>query len=156
MRKIHTRIRCWFMCVISILAGLLLHARFLTAFYQGRVELTDSVIAQDLRLEFEGVHFISNGTVYGFAEPSGYVYSIVRISLCFTYGWSGFVGWTSASCLPSFHLTYRTRLSILSNLSFSREYLGWRHSSTMGIPNRKHPLVSLDSCGGVSQLANHD
>lgn len=37
----------------------------------GRVELTDSVIAQDLRLEFEGVHFISNGTVYGFAEPSG-------------------------------------------------------------------------------------
>lgn len=38
---------------------------------QGRIELTDTSSSDNLRLEFQGVHFISNGSIYGFAEPSG-------------------------------------------------------------------------------------
>ena len=38
---------------------------------QGRIELTDSENSDNLRLEFQGIHFISNGSIYGFAEPSG-------------------------------------------------------------------------------------
>ena len=38
---------------------------------QGRIELTDPSHSDNLRLEFQGIHFISNGSIYGFAEPSG-------------------------------------------------------------------------------------
>jgi len=38
---------------------------------QGRIELTDPSNSDNLRLEFQGIHFISNGSMYGFAEPSG-------------------------------------------------------------------------------------
>lgn len=38
---------------------------------QGKIELTDANTSEDLRLDFEGVHFISNGSMYGFAEPIG-------------------------------------------------------------------------------------
>lgn len=38
---------------------------------QGRIELSDANTLEDLRLEFEGVHFIANGTIFGFAEPPG-------------------------------------------------------------------------------------
>lgn len=38
---------------------------------QGRIELTDSSKAEDLRLDFEGLHFVSNGSIYGLADPSG-------------------------------------------------------------------------------------
>ncbi|KAF6761571.1 hypothetical protein DFP72DRAFT_1041797 [Ephemerocybe angulata] len=41
------------------------------ALVHGRIELTDVDTAEDLRLEFEGVHFLSNGSIYGFAEPNG-------------------------------------------------------------------------------------
>lgn len=41
------------------------------AFVHGRIELTDSITSEDLRLEFEGIHFRSNGSIYGFAEPTG-------------------------------------------------------------------------------------
>ncbi|KAF9461528.1 hypothetical protein BDZ94DRAFT_1196082 [Collybia nuda] len=41
------------------------------ALVHGRIELTDSNTHEDLRLEFEGVHFLSNGSIYGFAEPTG-------------------------------------------------------------------------------------
>ena len=41
--------------------------------YQGRIEFTDSETSEDLKLEFEAVHFVSNGSLYGFAEPTGYV-----------------------------------------------------------------------------------
>ncbi|KAL0955123.1 hypothetical protein HGRIS_004036 [Hohenbuehelia grisea] len=41
------------------------------ALVHGRIEFTDVNTAEDLRLEFEGVHFISNGSIYGFAEPTG-------------------------------------------------------------------------------------
>ncbi|KAJ7091331.1 hypothetical protein B0H15DRAFT_930088 [Mycena belliarum] len=40
-------------------------------FLQGKIELTDENTAEDLRLEFEGIHFISNGTMYALAEPLG-------------------------------------------------------------------------------------
>ncbi|KAJ7281576.1 hypothetical protein C8J57DRAFT_1500270 [Mycena rebaudengoi] len=38
---------------------------------RGKIELTDETTSEELRLEFEGIHFISNGTMYAFAEPSG-------------------------------------------------------------------------------------
>jgi transmembrane E3 ubiquitin-protein ligase len=37
------------------------------------MEFTDENSAEDFRLEFEGVHFIGNGSIYGFAEPPGLV-----------------------------------------------------------------------------------
>ncbi|KAG6827207.1 hypothetical protein H0H92_012791 [Tricholoma furcatifolium] len=42
------------------------------ALVHGRIELTDSETNEDLRLEFEGVHFILNGSIYGIAEPPGH------------------------------------------------------------------------------------
>ncbi|TFK39970.1 hypothetical protein BDQ12DRAFT_629095 [Crucibulum laeve] len=41
------------------------------ALVHGRIEITDVNTSEDLRLEFEGVHFVSNGSIYGFAEPTG-------------------------------------------------------------------------------------
>ncbi|TEB33129.1 hypothetical protein FA13DRAFT_1627277 [Coprinellus micaceus] len=40
------------------------------ALVHGKIELTDVLSKEDLRLEFEGIHFISNGSMYGLAEPS--------------------------------------------------------------------------------------
>ncbi|KAG6852138.1 hypothetical protein C0991_002659 [Blastosporella zonata] len=42
------------------------------ALVHGRIELTDAITHEDLRLEFEGVHFILNGSIYGLAEPHGH------------------------------------------------------------------------------------
>ncbi|KAF5350946.1 hypothetical protein D9757_013733 [Collybiopsis confluens] len=41
------------------------------ALIHGRIEFSDPHVGEDLRLEFEGVHFIKNGTIFGFAEPPG-------------------------------------------------------------------------------------
>ncbi|PPR03221.1 hypothetical protein CVT26_008069 [Gymnopilus dilepis] len=41
------------------------------ALVHGRIELTDISTSDNLRLEFEGIHFVSNGTIVGFAEPPG-------------------------------------------------------------------------------------
>ncbi|KAE9406295.1 hypothetical protein BT96DRAFT_963603 [Gymnopus androsaceus JB14] len=41
------------------------------ALIHGRIEFSDASINEDLRLEFEGIHFLKNGTIYGFAEPPG-------------------------------------------------------------------------------------
>ncbi|KAH7885835.1 hypothetical protein F5I97DRAFT_1809172 [Phlebopus sp. FC_14] len=41
------------------------------AMVHGRIDLTDPDNHDDVRLEFEGIHFISNGSIYGFAEPNG-------------------------------------------------------------------------------------
>ncbi len=41
---------------------------------QGRIELTDENTKDDLKFDFEGVHFMPNGSIYGFAEPSGCVH----------------------------------------------------------------------------------
>ncbi|GLB43394.1 putative ring finger [Lyophyllum shimeji] len=41
------------------------------ALVHGRIELTDANSNEDLRLEFEGLHFIRNGSLYGLAEPAG-------------------------------------------------------------------------------------
>ncbi|KAJ3718919.1 hypothetical protein C8R42DRAFT_674859 [Lentinula raphanica] len=40
------------------------------ALIHGRIEFSDASISEDLRLEFEGVHFLKNGTIYGLAELS--------------------------------------------------------------------------------------
>ncbi|KAJ4479660.1 hypothetical protein C8J55DRAFT_74855 [Lentinula edodes] len=39
------------------------------ALIHGRIEFSDPSIGEDLRLEFEGIHFLKNGTIYGLAEP---------------------------------------------------------------------------------------
>ncbi|KAJ7155449.1 hypothetical protein C8R43DRAFT_884617 [Mycena crocata] len=41
------------------------------ALIHGKIELTDENTSEDLRLEFEGIHFVNNGTMYALAEPSG-------------------------------------------------------------------------------------
>ncbi|KAJ7252759.1 hypothetical protein B0H12DRAFT_1117744 [Mycena haematopus] len=41
------------------------------ALVHGKIELTDEHTSEDLKLEFEGIHFISNGTIYALAEPTG-------------------------------------------------------------------------------------
>jgi hypothetical protein len=43
--------------------------------------LTDAWTLDDFRLEFEGVHFLANGTIYGFAAPGGYVIVFMDHSL---------------------------------------------------------------------------
>jgi hypothetical protein len=37
---------------------------------QGHIELTDVVSSKVLSLELEGVHFLSNGSIAGFAQSS--------------------------------------------------------------------------------------
>ncbi|KAK2463660.1 hypothetical protein APHAL10511_004411 [Amanita phalloides] len=39
------------------------------ALIHGRIELTDN--GEDLRFEFEGIHLVSEGSIFGFAAPSG-------------------------------------------------------------------------------------
>ncbi|KAJ7668346.1 hypothetical protein B0H17DRAFT_1209956 [Mycena rosella] len=41
------------------------------ALIHGKIELTDESTSEDLRLEFEGIHIISNGTMYALAQPTG-------------------------------------------------------------------------------------
>ncbi|KAG2011698.1 hypothetical protein CC2G_011786 [Coprinopsis cinerea AmutBmut pab1-1] len=41
------------------------------ALVHGRIELVDTDSSKDIHFEFEGVHFLSNGSIYGFAEPPG-------------------------------------------------------------------------------------
>lgn len=38
---------------------------------QGKIDFTDPESSEELRLEVDGVHFVSNGSIYAFAEPSG-------------------------------------------------------------------------------------
>ncbi|THH13747.1 hypothetical protein EW146_g6501 [Bondarzewia mesenterica] len=42
------------------------------AMIHGRIELVDSNSAEELRFDFEGVHFLKNGSIYGLADPSGH------------------------------------------------------------------------------------
>ncbi|CAK5274040.1 unnamed protein product [Mycena citricolor] len=42
-----------------------------TALIHGKLELTDSINERDLRLEFEGIHYPENGTMYAIAEGIG-------------------------------------------------------------------------------------
>ncbi|EGO20800.1 hypothetical protein SERLADRAFT_442156 [Serpula lacrymans var. lacrymans S7.9] len=41
------------------------------AMIHGRIDLVDPKNVGDMRLDFEGVHIIGNGSIYGFAEPIG-------------------------------------------------------------------------------------
>ncbi|KAI6152440.1 hypothetical protein BKA82DRAFT_4111317 [Pisolithus tinctorius] len=41
------------------------------AMAHGRIDFVDVTSGNEMRLDFEGVHFIANGSVYGFAEPPG-------------------------------------------------------------------------------------
>ncbi|THV01301.1 hypothetical protein K435DRAFT_963633 [Dendrothele bispora CBS 962.96] len=50
-------------------------AREKIAFIHGRIELANPD-SEDLRLDFEGVHFQSNGTIYAFANPNGRAFDI--------------------------------------------------------------------------------
>ena len=36
-----------------------------------------------MRLEFDGVHFLSNGSIYGFAEPNGWVF-VADLGFCYS------------------------------------------------------------------------
>ncbi|KIM83157.1 hypothetical protein PILCRDRAFT_819938 [Piloderma croceum F 1598] len=37
----------------------------------GHIDLMNTESSTELRLDFEGVHFVGNGSIYGFAEPAG-------------------------------------------------------------------------------------
>ncbi|KIJ65119.1 hypothetical protein HYDPIDRAFT_175153 [Hydnomerulius pinastri MD-312] len=41
------------------------------AMIHGRLDFTDPSTTEEMRLEFEGVHFVANGSIYGVAEPNG-------------------------------------------------------------------------------------
>ncbi|KIN95412.1 hypothetical protein M404DRAFT_34219 [Pisolithus tinctorius Marx 270] len=41
------------------------------AMAHGRIDFVDATSGNEMRLDFEGVYFIANGSVYGFAEPPG-------------------------------------------------------------------------------------
>ncbi|TFY77383.1 hypothetical protein EWM64_g6627, partial [Hericium alpestre] len=43
------------------------------AMVHGRIELTDANTADELRFDFEGIHFLKNGSIYGFADPGGVI-----------------------------------------------------------------------------------
>ena len=51
---------------------------------QGRIDFSDPKSSDEFRLELDGVHFVSNGSIYAYAVPSGYVLRIFR-SRCFVY-----------------------------------------------------------------------
>jgi hypothetical protein len=38
---------------------------------KGHIELMNTNNSEDIRLDFEGVHFVTNGSIYGFAAPIG-------------------------------------------------------------------------------------
>ena len=40
---------------------------------QGKIDLADPSTEDEMRLEFDGVHFLSNGSFYSVAESIGYV-----------------------------------------------------------------------------------
>lgn len=58
---------------VCFFAILIVWAVSLDAGGQGKVELTNIKTSEDFRLDFEGVHFLSNGSIYGFAVPPTYV-----------------------------------------------------------------------------------
>jgi hypothetical protein len=37
----------------------------------GRIDVRHPATSDDMKLDFEGVHFLANGSIYGFAEPTG-------------------------------------------------------------------------------------
>lgn len=41
-----------------------------SARHQGKIDLSDPETSEEMRLELEGVHFVSNGSLYAFAEPN--------------------------------------------------------------------------------------
>lgn len=41
------------------------------AVVHGRIDVRHPASSDDMKLDFEGVHFLANGSIYGFAEPTG-------------------------------------------------------------------------------------
>ncbi|OAX43199.1 hypothetical protein K503DRAFT_853458 [Rhizopogon vinicolor AM-OR11-026] len=41
------------------------------AMVHGRIDIRHPASSEDMKLDFEGVHFLANGSIFGFAEPSG-------------------------------------------------------------------------------------
>lgn len=56
----------------SLDAYLALRLRRPSAF-KGKIDFTDPDSSEEFRLELNGVHFVSNGSIYALAKPSGYV-----------------------------------------------------------------------------------
>ncbi|KAF8433251.1 hypothetical protein L210DRAFT_3623175 [Boletus edulis BED1] len=46
------------------------------AMIRGKFDFTGPAHAEEMRLEFDGVHFLSNGSVYGFAGPNGHTIDV--------------------------------------------------------------------------------
>ena len=46
---------------------------------QGKVDLADPKSDDDLRLDFEGIHVLSTGSIYAFAVSSGYVHIYIHL-----------------------------------------------------------------------------
>lgn len=49
---------------------------------QGKIDFTDPRKSDEFRLEVDGVHFISNGTIYAFAQPVRYVPQVMSGIAC--------------------------------------------------------------------------
>ena len=47
---------------------------------QGKIDFSYPEASEELRLELDGVHFVSNGSIYALAKPSGYVRDLLTCS----------------------------------------------------------------------------
>lgn len=54
---------------------------------KGRIELSEPDASEDLRLDFDGIHFISNGSIYAFAETA-YVSMLHHAFITLTFRYS--------------------------------------------------------------------
>lgn len=57
-------------CILECLA-VFYGSELMKSCFKGRVEMTVRLTDEELHLDFEGVHFLANGSIYGFAEPKG-------------------------------------------------------------------------------------
>lgn len=49
----------------------------LSRLVQARMEFTDENSQETIRLEFDGVHFVSQGSIVGLVEPFGYIHILI-------------------------------------------------------------------------------
>ncbi|KAI0060229.1 hypothetical protein BV25DRAFT_1807734 [Artomyces pyxidatus] len=84
----------------------------------GHVELIDGNTAEELRFDFEGVHFLKNGSVFGFAEPSG---SIIDIRELPSLVPPSVLNLTARAIVPTLRARIAQLTSILSAGDFSSD-----------------------------------
>ncbi|KAI0039213.1 hypothetical protein FA95DRAFT_1567290 [Auriscalpium vulgare] len=99
----------------------------------GHVELIDANSADELRLEFEGVRFLKNGTIYGLAEPQSAIIDVRALPALVP---PPALNLTAHALLP----TLRSRVSNLRALLASSDF-----SSNDAALNRE-PDVSATGC----------